>query len=94
MLEEALPVAAGVAMALLPALAFGGLAGARAFFLLAGEESGFFKVGRPLGRLRTAQTHTNPVAGITGRLPCRTQRLHGMLQHGRRATAWGQRQRS
>eukprot|EP00877_Chromochloris_zofingiensis_P013135 jgi/Chrzof1/8075/UNPLg00120.t1 len=43
MLEEALPVAAGVAIALLPALAFGGLSAARSFILLAGEESGFYK---------------------------------------------------
>eukprot|EP00877_Chromochloris_zofingiensis_P005429 jgi/Chrzof1/14888/Cz09g19190.t1 len=43
MLEEALPVAAGVAIALLPALAFGGLTATRSFVLLAGEESGFFK---------------------------------------------------
>ena len=42
MLEEALPVAAGVAIALLPAMAFGGLSAARAFIYLGGAESGFF----------------------------------------------------
>ncbi|KAI8471854.1 MAG: hypothetical protein J3K34DRAFT_520216 [Monoraphidium minutum] len=43
MLEEALPVAAGVAVALLPCMAFGGLAAARGFIILGGEDSGFFK---------------------------------------------------
>ncbi|GBF88678.1 hypothetical protein Rsub_01577 [Raphidocelis subcapitata] len=43
MLEEALPVAAGVAVALLPCMAFGGLAAARGFMILGGEDSGFFK---------------------------------------------------
>lgn len=43
MLEEALPIAAGVAMALLPAMAFGGLAAVRGFMFLSGEESGFFQ---------------------------------------------------
>lgn len=40
MLEEALPIAVGVGAALLPAMAFGGLAAARAFiFLAAGERA-------------------------------------------------------
>lgn len=34
MLEEALPIAIGVGAALLPAMAFGGLAAARAFIYL------------------------------------------------------------
>ena len=39
MLEEALPVAVGVGVALLPCLAFGGLAAARSFMYLgAGEQ--------------------------------------------------------
>lgn len=39
MLEEALPIAIGVGAALLPAMAFGGLAAARAFIYLgAGEQ--------------------------------------------------------
>jgi hypothetical protein len=38
MLEEALPVAAGVAVALLPCMAFGGLAAARGFMILGGGE--------------------------------------------------------
>jgi hypothetical protein len=39
MLEEALPLAIGVGAALLPAMAFGGLAAARAFMYLgAGEQ--------------------------------------------------------
>lgn len=38
MLEEALPIAIGVGAALLPAMAFGGVAAARAFiYLSAGE---------------------------------------------------------
>ncbi len=43
MLEEALPIAAGVAIALLPAMAFGGISAARNFMILAAEDSGFFK---------------------------------------------------
>jgi hypothetical protein len=40
MLEEALPIAVGVGAALLPALAFGGVAAARAFIYLgAGEDN-------------------------------------------------------
>jgi hypothetical protein len=40
MLEEALPIAIGVGAALLPAMAFGGLAAARAFIYLgAGEQA-------------------------------------------------------
>lgn len=45
MLEEALPIAIGVGAALLPAMAFGGLAAARAFtFLGAGETVGLLYV--------------------------------------------------
>jgi hypothetical protein len=40
MLEEALPVAAGVAVALLPCMAFGGLSAARGFMILGGGEAG------------------------------------------------------
>ncbi|KAF6250411.1 hypothetical protein COO60DRAFT_1705982 [Scenedesmus sp. NREL 46B-D3] len=40
MLEEALPIAVGVGAALLPAMAFGGLAAARAFIFLAAADSG------------------------------------------------------
>lgn len=40
MLEEALPLAIGVGAALLPAMAFGGLAAARAFMYLGAAESG------------------------------------------------------
>ncbi|KAF8061151.1 hypothetical protein HT031_004612 [Scenedesmus sp. PABB004] len=40
MLEEALPLAIGVGAALLPAMAFGGLAAARAFIYLGAAEAG------------------------------------------------------
>uniref|UniRef100_A0A383WGE6 Uncharacterized protein n=1 Tax=Tetradesmus obliquus TaxID=3088 RepID=A0A383WGE6_TETOB len=40
MLEEALPIAIGVGAALLPAMAFGGVAAARAFIYLGAAESG------------------------------------------------------
>jgi len=40
MLEEALPLAIGVGAALLPAMAFGGLAAARGFMYLGAAESG------------------------------------------------------
>lgn len=40
MLEEALPLAIGVGAALLPAMAFGGLAAARAFMYLGAAEAG------------------------------------------------------
>lgn len=39
MLEEALPIAIGVGAALLPAMAFGGLAAARAFMYLGAGEA-------------------------------------------------------
>jgi hypothetical protein len=41
MLEEALPIAIGVGAALLPAMAFGGLAAARAFIYLGAGDSLF-----------------------------------------------------
>jgi uncharacterized membrane protein YhfC len=40
MLEEALPIAIGVGAALLPAMAFGGLAAARAFIYLGAADAG------------------------------------------------------
>ena len=47
MLEEALPVAAGVAVALLPCMAFGGLVAARGFMILGGGAMGGWASGWP-----------------------------------------------
>jgi hypothetical protein len=43
MLEEALPVAAGVGIALLTGLAYGGISACTKFAILGAEDSGFFK---------------------------------------------------
>jgi len=43
MLEEALPLAVAVSVALLPALAYGGLLAFRGYAILGAEESGFLK---------------------------------------------------
>jgi hypothetical protein len=43
MLEEALPVAAGVGIALLAGLAYGGISASTKFAILGAEDSGFFK---------------------------------------------------
>ena len=58
MLEEALPVAAGVAVALLPCMAFGGLAAARGFMILGGGEQTI--KGRASGTGRSQRQQAQP----------------------------------
>ncbi|KIY98687.1 hypothetical protein MNEG_9275 [Monoraphidium neglectum] len=63
MLEEALPLAVGVGVALLPCLAFGGLSAFRAFAILGGEDSGFFKA------LEEGKTEEEALAATQGAQP-------------------------
>jgi hypothetical protein len=60
MLEEALPVAAGVGIALLTGLAYGGISACTKFAILGAEDSGFFKA------LEEGKTEDEALAIATG----------------------------
>jgi hypothetical protein len=60
MLEEALPVAAGVGIALLTGLAYGGISACTKFAILGAEDSGFFKA------LEDGKTEDEALAIATG----------------------------
>jgi len=63
MLEEALPVAAGVGIALLTGLAYGGISACTKFVILGAEDSGFFKA------LEEGKSEDEALALATGGAP-------------------------
>jgi hypothetical protein len=65
--EEAIPLAIGVAAALLPALAFGGLAAARAFVYLQVEDPAAAPAVVPVAKAPAAHAHSIAEPRLTDR---------------------------